>query len=60
MTLINLEARQECNTLNLLEGSRLEMIEKIGCALLNPSSAIDDECILLMDKENSNNEDGNN
>ena len=57
MTLSKPEATQACNTLNLLEGSRLEMIERIGHALLNPSSAIDNGLVLFMDKEDSNSDD---
>ena len=57
MTLSKPEARQACNTLNLVEGSRLEMIERIGHALLNPSSEIDNGLVLFMDKEDSNSDD---
>lgn len=57
MTLSKPEARQACNTLNLVEGSRLEMIERIGSALLNPSSAIDDDLVLFMDSEGSKSDD---
>ena len=56
MNLSKSEAMQACNALSLLQGSRLEMIEKIGYALLNPNSAIDDGCILFMDKEDINND----
>ena len=59
MTLSKTDAIQACNTLRLLQGSRLEMIEKISCAFLNPNSAIDYECIFLVDKEYSNNDDYN-
>ena len=54
------EARKACNTLNLLEGSRVEMIEKISYALINANSGIDDGCVLYIGKENSIDDDDRN
>ena len=45
---------------NDVEGSRVEMIEKIGCALIDTNSAIDDGCVLHIDKENSIDDDDRN
>ena len=59
-TLTKPEARKACNDLNLLEGSRVEMIEKIGYALIDTNSAIDDGCVLYIDKENSIDDDDRN
>ena len=60
LTLTKPEARKACNDLNLLEGSRVEMIEKIGYALIDTNSAIDDGCVLCIDKENSVDDDDSN
>jgi len=57
LTLTKLEARKACNDLNLLEGSRVEMIEKIGYALLNTNSAFDDGCVLYIDKQDNSDDD---
>ena len=60
LSLTKPEARKARNDLNLLEESRVEMIEKISYALIDTNSAIDDGCMLHVDKENSINDDDSN
>ena len=59
-TLTKPEARKAYNDLNLLEGSRVEMIERISYALIDTNSGIDDGCVLYIDKENSIDDDDRN
>lgn len=51
LTLTEPEARKSRNDLNLVKGSRIEMIEKIGYGLLDSNSAIDDGHVLHVDKQ---------
>ena len=52
LNLSKTEAKEACESLSLLEGSRADMVEKIGCALLNDSSVADDGCVLSIDDDN--------
>ena len=44
----------------LLEGSKVEMVEKIGYALIDTNSAIDDGCVLCIDKQDRIDDDDRN
>ena len=50
------EAKEACRSLSLLEGSRADMVEKIGNALLNNYSIADDRYVLVIDNDDSINE----
>lgn len=51
LNLTKTEARKACESLSLLEGSRAEMIEKIGNTLLNNCSVADDGFVLSIDDD---------
>ena len=48
-----------CESLSLLEDSRLGMAEKEGRALLRNSSAVDGRLVLLVGEDDSSNEAAN-
>ena len=56
LNLTKTEAREACESLSLLEGSRADMVEKIGHALLNNSNVADDGFVLLMDRDDDTDE----
>ena len=51
LKLTKTEARKACESLSLLEGSRADMVEKIGNALLNNCSVADDGYVLAIDND---------
>ena len=53
------QARKVCESLSLLDDSRLGMAEKEGRALLRNSSAVDGRLVLLVGEEDSSNEAAN-
>ena len=56
LKLTKTEARKACESLSLLEGSRADMVEKIGHTLLNNSNVADDGFVLLMDRDDDTDE----
>ena len=56
LCLTKTEARKACESLSLLEGSRADMVEKIGRALLNNSIVLDDGLVILADRDEEVNE----
>ena len=59
MKLSKPEARITCNDLSLLEGTRSEMIEKIGQALLKEHALREDGYVILVDDEDDGDVDDN-
>ena len=60
LSLTTPEAWKARNDLNLLEGSRVEIIEKIHYTLIDTNSAIDDGCVLHIEKQHSIDDDDSN
>ena len=59
MSLAKTEARKTCESLSLLEGRRVDIVEKIGHTFLNNDSMFDDWLTLLLNGEDDINESGN-
>ena len=56
MSLVKIEARKTCEYLSLLEGWRVDVVEKIGHVFLNNYSVVDDSFVLFIDGDDSINE----
>ena len=56
LNLTKIEAREAYRSLSLLEGSRADMVEKIGNTLLNNYSVADDGYVLAIDNDDGINE----
>jgi len=51
LNLTKTEAKEACGSLSLLEGSRADMVEKIGNALLKNCGVADDGYVLAIDND---------
>ena len=56
LCLTKTEARKACESLSFLEGSRADMVEKIGRALLNNDIVLDNGLVILADRDDDVNE----